>query len=104
MLRNVVVMGGNARMPGLGRRLEEEMRRLSPSGYEIRTWTPGDPVGYAWRGAREFASSAGEDAFRTCSVDRVEWEASRRSSTSKDLLNIWAKLEEQHAADGMMIM
>lgn len=48
MYHNILLVGGNARMPGYRERVEEEVRSLAPAGYEVRVFLPEDPIGYAW--------------------------------------------------------
>ena len=90
MYQNVLITGGNARIPGFTQRLESELRSLAPSQYAVRVCVPQDPVTYAWKGAQKIsqqvsisAVSAGPNpsknetiaAFRKCFVDRIQWEA-----------------------------
>ena len=90
MYQNVLITGGNARIPGFAQRLESELRSLAPSQYAVRVCVPQDPVTYAWKGAQKVSqqvsmSSASNgrnssetgniDAFRKCFVDRTQWEA-----------------------------
>ena len=87
MYHNVLLTGGNARIPGFARRLERELRSLAPAQYAVRVCVPEDPVTYAWKGAQRIsqqvsnvsnaseASDSTVDVFRKCIVDRVQWEA-----------------------------
>ena len=87
MYHNVLLTGGNARIPGFARRLERELRSLAPAQYAVRVCVPEDPVTYAWKGAQRIsqqvsnvsnapeASDSTVDVFRKCFVDRVQWEA-----------------------------
>lgn len=51
MYQNVLITGGNARIPGFVQRLENELRSLAPSQYMVRVYVPQDPVAFAWKGA-----------------------------------------------------
>ena len=48
MYHNILLVGGNAKMPGYRERVEEEVRSLAPAGYEVRVFLPEEPIGYAW--------------------------------------------------------
>jgi actin-related protein len=49
MYHNVLLVGGNAKIPGFGERLKSELRKLSPTNYEVRVYLPDDPASYAWK-------------------------------------------------------
>ncbi|KAG0175351.1 Actin- protein 6 [Apophysomyces sp. BC1015] len=53
---NIVLVGGNANLPGYKERIEKDLRQLVPSEYEIRVAVPADPVGYAWTGGQRLVS------------------------------------------------
>lgn len=55
LLGNIVVVGGNALMPGFVERLEKEVRMLAPAELEVRVARATDPVGATWRGGRVLA-------------------------------------------------
>ncbi|KAI9793186.1 MAG: Actin- protein 6 [Peltula sp. TS41687] len=57
MLANVVLVGGNAKMPGFLGRLESELRRLAPSEYTVRVACPPDPIKSTWLGGVHLASN-----------------------------------------------
>ncbi|KAG0298877.1 Actin- protein 6 [Dissophora globulifera] len=71
---NVVLIGGNVRLPGFKRRLANDLRQLAPSEYDVRVGIDKDPLGYAWKGAvrlatmDEFASE-----FKSKLVTRAEY-------------------------------
>ncbi|KAI1321205.1 Actin- protein 6 [Mortierella claussenii] len=71
---NVVLIGGNARLPGFKKRIINDLRRFVPSDYEVRVGMDKDPLGYAWKGATrlatmdEFASE-----FKSRLVTRAEY-------------------------------
>jgi len=48
MYHNILLVGGNAKIPGFYARVEKELRKLAPSNYEVRVFLPDDPVSYAW--------------------------------------------------------
>ncbi|KAL9180196.1 hypothetical protein ACHAXT_008166 [Thalassiosira profunda] len=87
MYHNVLLVGGNAKIPGFKERVEAELRSLAPSNYEVRVYMPEDPASYAWEGARKFSSRPGfQERF---SVDRLSWESLKKAG--KDQQEIWGK-------------
>jgi actin-related protein len=48
MYHNVLLVGGNAKMPGFKNRVETELRKLAPTQYAVRVFLPEDPLSYAW--------------------------------------------------------
>ena len=48
MYHNVLLVGGNAKIPGYRERVELELRKLAPTNYEVRVYLPNDPASYAW--------------------------------------------------------
>ncbi|KAI7818727.1 actin family [Gamsiella multidivaricata] len=71
---NVVLIGGNAKLPGFKERVTHDLRQFVPSEYEVRVGVDKDPLGYAWKGAKglatmdEFASE-----FKSRLVTRAEY-------------------------------
>lgn len=56
MLANVILVGGNAKLPGFVQRLETELRALTPIDCTLRIKSPDDPVTYTWLGGARLAS------------------------------------------------
>lgn len=48
MYHNILLVGGDAKIPGFHARVETELRKLAPTNYEVRVYLPDDPVSYAW--------------------------------------------------------
>ncbi|KAF9978320.1 Actin- protein 6 [Actinomortierella ambigua] len=73
---NIVLVGGNARLPGFRKRVQRELRQQAPTAYEVRVASEEelDPVGFAWQGGSrlatlpEFASE-----FKSRVVTRAEY-------------------------------
>ncbi|KAF8928641.1 Actin- protein 6 [Dissophora ornata] len=71
---NVVLIGGNSKLPGFKKRVANDLRQLVASEYEVRVGIDKDPLGYAWKGATrlanmdEFASE-----FKSRLVTRAEY-------------------------------
>ena len=85
MYNNVLLVGGNATIPGYRERVESELRKLAPTNYHVRVYLPNDPVTFAWEGAVEFSQQNGFQ--KQYSIDRVTWEAMKK--TGKDQEEIW---------------
>lgn len=71
MLSNVVVVGGNAAIPGLAERLRRELVVRAPDDCVVRVAVPGDPVTATWEGGARLAGWEGVDGV--C-VTRAEYE------------------------------
>ncbi|KAL7517041.1 hypothetical protein ACHAWX_001999 [Stephanocyclus meneghinianus] len=85
MYHNVLLVGGNAKIPGFKDRVEVELRRLAPVNYVVRVFLPDDPVAYAWEGAKQFSRQPGfQERF---GIDRIGWEAMKKAG--KDQKQIW---------------
>ncbi|KAG0213324.1 Actin- protein 6 [Mortierella sp. GBA30] len=71
---NVVLVGGNAKLPGFKKRVAHDLRQLVPSEYEVRVGTDKDPLGYAWKGAKRLASmDEFASEFKNRIVTRAEY-------------------------------
>ncbi|KAL7472345.1 hypothetical protein ACHAXS_012666 [Conticribra weissflogii] len=85
MYNNVLLVGGNAKIPGFRDRVELELRKLAPVHYPVRVYLPDDPVSYSWEGAKQFAMQP--DFQEKFTVDRISWEAMK--TAGKDQKEIW---------------
>ncbi|ANB14395.1 Arp6p [Sugiyamaella lignohabitans] len=56
LLSNVVLVGGNAVLPGYKERIREELQSFSPQGVNLRVGMPVDPISYAWQGGCRLGS------------------------------------------------
>ena len=52
---NIVLTGGNMRLPQIEDRYISEVRQRIPDIFDVKSTLPEDPETYAWRGAAEFA-------------------------------------------------
>jgi len=87
MYHNVLLVGGNAKIPGFRDRVETELRKLAPTNYEVRVYLPDNPVSYAWEGAKYFSKQPGfQERY---SVDRLSWTAMKKMGKSQE--EIWGK-------------
>ena len=85
MYNNVLLVGGNATIPGYRERVESELRKLAPTNYPVRVYLPNDPVSFAWEGAVQFSQ---QDGFqKQFSIDRLSYEAKKKAG--KNQSEIW---------------
>lgn len=87
MYHNVLLVGGNAKIPGIKNRLELELRKLAPTNYKVRVYLPEDPTSYTWKGAKQFSRQPGFQERH--SVDRLSWEAMKKMGMTQQ--EIWGK-------------
>jgi actin-related protein 6 len=81
MYANIVLTGGNARLPGYRERVERELRAVAPDVYDVKVTLPEDPVTYAWSGgSRLAADSAGfsRNVITKAQYDEMGWERVER--------------------------
>lgn len=71
LLANIVVVGGNANIPGFLERLEMELRPLAPVEAVVRIVKPENPVTYTWQGGVALAKNKVE--LRKRQVTRAEY-------------------------------
>ncbi|KAG8630957.1 hypothetical protein KVT40_000097 [Elsinoe batatas] len=71
LLGNIVLVGGNALLPGFRERLEEEVRAIAPSEFEVRVGKAVDPIRATWEGGRRVAEDRGR--VGRCMVGREEY-------------------------------
>ncbi|KAL7533877.1 hypothetical protein ACHAXR_005506 [Thalassiosira sp. AJA248-18] len=87
MYHNVLLVGGNAKIPGFRDRVDSELRKLAPTNYEVRVHLPNDPASFAWEGAKQFSRQAGfQERY---SVDRLSWETMKKAGKNQN--DIWGK-------------
>ncbi len=82
MYHNVVLTGGNVRIPYFKERLEVELRSIAPINYKIRVYVPDDPISFAFQGAQNMVRN---DGFTT-GVDRAQWEMKKQGG---EVVNLW---------------
>lgn len=87
MYHNVLLVGGNVKIPGFRDRVELEMRKLAPTNYNVRVHLPEDPTSYAWEGAKQFSRQP--DFQERFSVDRLSWESMKKMGMTQQ--EIWDK-------------
>ena len=71
LLSNILLVGGNANIPGFRERVEQDLRTVAPDHFPIGINVPEDPVGAAWRGASSVSSA---NAFKDQVVSKAEYE------------------------------
>ncbi|KAI8090104.1 actin-like protein ARP6 [Gilbertella persicaria] len=70
---NIVLIGGNANIPGYKERIEHDLRQFVPDEFEIRLAIPKDPVTYAWEGGNQFISLSSKAELQRTFVQRKEY-------------------------------
>jgi len=58
MYRNIVLVGGNFKIPGCKERIEAEVRKLTPHHFNVEVHLPHNPVTYACEGGQEIVKSS----------------------------------------------
>ncbi len=82
LYRNVVLVGGCSRLPGMRERVERDLRALAPANYEVRVRLPEDPATYPWEGGAALAADPA--MHRKMSVTREEYlERGHQACTDK---------------------
>lgn len=72
MCSNILVVGGNALIPGLVERLGEEVRSLMPREYPVRVVRAPDPIVSTWMGGARLATD--RELLRSKVVTRKEYD------------------------------
>jgi actin-related protein 6 len=70
-LSNILVVGGNARMKGFVQRIQQEVRMLAPTEYEVKVKVMEDPVTSTWLGGARMATN--REAVRRIGVSKEEY-------------------------------
>ncbi|EPB83557.1 hypothetical protein HMPREF1544_09718 [Mucor circinelloides 1006PhL] len=70
---NIVLVGGNANIPGYVERIQQDLRQLVPIDYEIRIAKPENPVTFAWEGGNRLISLSTEKELQKTFVQRKEY-------------------------------
>ena len=71
LLSNILLVGGNANIPGFRERVEQDLRAAAPDHFPIGVNVPKDPVGAAWRGGSSVSSA---NTFKDQVVSKAEYE------------------------------
>ena len=71
MLSNILVVGGNAKITGFVRRVQNEIRTLAPVEYVVRVRVMEDPVTSTWLGGARMAGN--REVVREIGVSREEY-------------------------------
>ncbi|XP_063404961.1 actin-related protein 6-like [Mytilus trossulus] len=71
MYNNVILTGGNCKMPGFYSRMERETRSMTPDEYDLCMKKPENPSTYAWEGGTLLAK---DPQIKKMSVTREEYE------------------------------
>lgn len=95
MYQNILLTGGNAKIPGFKERIENELRACAPGSYEVNICLPDDPTGYAWLGARDFVQK--KEFLETCCLDKPFWEAIVKKKAGLDDDFLWSKITNRNS-------
>ena len=90
MYENILLTGGNVKITGFKERLERELRACAPGNYRINVILPDDPIGYAWKGAQNFAMK--DDFLARYSVDKIEWEENVKMKKGMNHSYLWNEM------------
>ncbi|KAF9887664.1 Actin- protein 6 [Aspergillus nanangensis] len=71
-LANVLVVGGNALLPGFMDRLETELRQAASAECVVRVRRPEDPIRFTWLGASRLATN--KDELQKYAITRQEYQ------------------------------
>ena len=82
MLANILVVGGNARIPGLVERLQSELRARVKAEWVVRVRKMDDPVTSTWLGGARLASG-NRSVVREYAVTRAEYEEHGQAWTAR---------------------
>lgn len=75
LYNNIVLIGGNANIPGFKERVHKGVRSYCPSQYELNVYLPDDPITYAWTGGKILASNY-SDTLENLVVTRKQYDES----------------------------
>ncbi|KAI8646745.1 actin family [Parasitella parasitica] len=73
LFANIILVGGNANIPGYVGRIEQELRQLVPIDYDIRIANPENPTTFAWEGGNRLISISTEKELQKTFVQRKEY-------------------------------
>ena len=71
LLSNILLVGGNAKIPGFRERVVQDLRAAAPDHFPIGVHVPNDPIRAAWRGASSVSSA---NSFKDQVVSKAEYE------------------------------
>ncbi len=81
-LSNIILIGGNTKFVGFKQRLQQDLRSVTDSKYDIRVFAPQDPITFACQGGLALIEQA--ETLRGMVVTREEYlESGRRAILQK---------------------
>jgi len=86
MLSNVLVVGGNAKIPGLPQRVESELRSRIRTEWQVRVKTMENPITSTWLGGARMANKF-PSVVREYGVTRAEYLEHGSAWTARRFLN-----------------
>ncbi|KAE8615181.1 hypothetical protein XENTR_v10008435 [Xenopus tropicalis] len=69
--KNIVLTGGNTLFPGFRERVFSEVRKLTPTDFDVSVILPENPISYAWEGGKIISEN---DDFEDMVVTREDYE------------------------------
>ncbi|ORX56874.1 actin-related protein 6 [Hesseltinella vesiculosa] len=73
MYANILLVGGNANMPGYKDRIEQDLRQLVPTCFDIRIATPADATVAGWMGGQRMMQRMSKSELQQRFVTRNEY-------------------------------
>lgn len=72
---NIVLTGGNVKIPGFRERILKGVRTYCPSHYEVKVFLPDDPITHAWYGGKTLALD-NQDLLEKLMVTKKQYDES----------------------------
>lgn len=69
--KNIILTGGNSYLPGFKERVYSEVRKLTPTDYDVSVILPANPITYSWEGGKLISEN---DDFEDMVVTREDYE------------------------------
>jgi hypothetical protein len=95
MFQNILLIGGNAKIPHIRERIEQEVRSLAPTQYTVRVSVPADPINYAWQGMQLF--SRRPDFIEKFAISKDAWQNAKMANNCH---SVWKKPKDTHCPAG----
>ena len=73
MVANIIVVGGNAKIPGFVERVQDELRAKTKSEWPVRVRKMEDPITSTWLGGARLACNH-RDVLQKCAVTKAQYD------------------------------
>lgn len=94
-LANIVLIGGNVKFPGFESRFLNDLRKLAHEDWQVRVFTPPDPVTYACECGMRMAENA---KVQEAAVSRSQYQESNKRATQKFNQTIFEERVVNHSS------